>query len=227
MKGFGFGANTLIILTSDHGFHIGEHFQFGKHTLYEEGTRVPLMVMNPDLKGQTLSHFEFESNLLHAKKHLRQPAISIKSPVELLDIFPTVLEAVDLPAIENCPAHNTNVPLCTQGKSLVGMKDGAGETFAISQYPKAEKGLDYKVDPKVWDIRNMGYSVRSLTMRYTRWVPYDMDTFRPRWRSSAAEEELYDYASDPQGNVNVAQDPKYSQKVRKLKRYIRARIGRY
>jgi arylsulfatase A-like enzyme len=66
--------NTLIILYSDHGFHLGEKERWAKRSLWEDGTRVPLIVAGP---GVT------------------QGKVCNKS-VELLDVYPTLLELAGL-----------------------------------------------------------------------------------------------------------------------------------
>ena len=68
--------DTIVVLFSDHGFHLGEKERWAKRSLWEDGTRVPLIVAAPDHEGG-----------------LRSPR-----PAELLDIFPTLLELAGLPA---------------------------------------------------------------------------------------------------------------------------------
>ncbi|MGB0371327.1 MAG: sulfatase [Opitutales bacterium] len=74
----GLSEDTIVIVMSDHGYHIGEHFMFGKVTLFEESARVPLAIRVPGMEssGETTSSF-----------------------AELVDIYPTLtdLTGVDTP----------------------------------------------------------------------------------------------------------------------------------
>ena len=61
--------NTIIVLWGDHGWHLGDHDMWGKHTNYEQATKAPLIIAAPGLKaGQT------------------------KSMTEFVDVFPTLCE---------------------------------------------------------------------------------------------------------------------------------------
>jgi len=61
--------NTIIVLWGDHGWHLGDHDMWGKHTNYEQATKAPLIIAAPGLKrGQS------------------------KSMTEFVDIFPTLCE---------------------------------------------------------------------------------------------------------------------------------------
>jgi arylsulfatase A-like enzyme len=73
-----YSDNTIIALFSDHGFHLGEKERWAKRSLWEDGTRVPVVVIAPGHKA--------------AQKTNR--------PAELLDIFPTLLELAGLPKDE-------------------------------------------------------------------------------------------------------------------------------
>ncbi len=65
--------NTIIVLWSDHGMHIGEKEHWEKFTLWEESTRVPLMIVAPGIT---------------------QPASVSMRPVSLVDVFPTLVDLV-------------------------------------------------------------------------------------------------------------------------------------
>lgn len=77
----GKAENTVVVFFSDHGFHIGEHFMYGKVTLFEESTRVPFSIRLPGAKanGKTTDSF-----------------------TELIDVYPTLVELCGLPE----PPHN-------------------------------------------------------------------------------------------------------------------------
>ncbi|MEM9016954.1 MAG: sulfatase [Verrucomicrobiota bacterium] len=78
-----YAENTTILLFSDHGYHLGEKDRISKHTLWEESTRVPLIV----------ARARSEANPSDAKV--------VNRSVGLIDIFPTLLELSHLPAKEN------------------------------------------------------------------------------------------------------------------------------
>lgn len=67
--------NTIIVLWSDHGMHLGEKENWEKFTLWEEATRVPLIFVAP---GVT------------------HPGTTCSRPVSLLDIYPTLVELTGL-----------------------------------------------------------------------------------------------------------------------------------
>ena len=71
--------DTVVILLADHGFHLGDRGRFSKFTLFDQVTRVPLVIHDP----------------------ARPKGRSIRNPVALLDIGPTVLDLAGLPR----PAH--------------------------------------------------------------------------------------------------------------------------
>ena len=72
----GFAENTIIVLWGDHGWHLGDHGMWCKHTNYEQATRIPLIVAAPGVP----------------------PGQRTQALVETVDIYPTLAELASLPA---------------------------------------------------------------------------------------------------------------------------------
>lgn len=153
IKDEGFGSNTIISFVADAGYHLGEHGIFGKHTNYEEGVRVPWILMNPNEEGQNLENFVYKDPRSETGATKLVPMVSVQTPVELLDLFPTLVEAAGLGAIDECPHKSQNITLCTSGQSRVGVTLNDPDAVAISQYPRPGTGVkDNSSAPKKKDI---------------------------------------------------------------------------
>ena len=87
LKALDMYRETVILFNSDHGYHLGEHGTFCKHSLYELALRVPLIVKAPGFSAS------------------RVPAL-----VENLDIFPTLLDLAGIPALPHLQGKSL-VPL--------------------------------------------------------------------------------------------------------------------
>lgn len=68
--------NTIIVLWSDHGFHLGEKRHWAKRTLWEESTRVPFIIAGPGISAGE----------------------ACGEPASLLDIYPTLVKLCGFPA---------------------------------------------------------------------------------------------------------------------------------
>lgn len=79
----GMSDNTIVVFTSDHGEHLGDHGLFIKHTAYEPSLRVPLVIVGPCITSG-VSH----------------------SLVELFDLNPTLAELTGLPAQPDLDARS-------------------------------------------------------------------------------------------------------------------------
>ena len=69
LERFGLSGNTIVVHTSDHGDSLGAHHLFGKETMFEEATRVPLLIRLPGQKRgkivlQPVSHIDLVPTLL-------------------------------------------------------------------------------------------------------------------------------------------------------------------
>ena len=80
----GRAQDTIVVLWSDHGWHLGEKLITGKNSLWERSTRVPLIFAGPGIA----------------------PEARCAAPVELLDIFPTLLELTSQPTRPDLEGHS-------------------------------------------------------------------------------------------------------------------------
>ncbi|MCZ4407791.1 sulfatase-like hydrolase/transferase [Cryomorphaceae bacterium 1068] len=74
----GFSENTIVILTSDHGFHLGSKGLLAKSTLWNDATSIPFIIKVPGESPQIIS-----------------------DPVSLIDLYPTLLEYGQVPEPES------------------------------------------------------------------------------------------------------------------------------
>ena len=96
--------DTVVVLVGDNGFHLGEHGGLlRKDTLFEEALRVPLIVAAPGLP---------------------HPGAVVRAPVELLDVYPTIVELAGL-----APASDLD------GQSLVPLLENPEGPGAASPAP--------------------------------------------------------------------------------------------
>ncbi len=105
--------NTIIVLWGDHGWHLGDHGYWTKHTNYEQANRIPLLIVAP---GVT------------------RPGTSTRQPTESVDVFPTLAELAGLPAPRG--------PQPVDGVSLVPvLRDPtrAVRDHAYHCYPRGER----------------------------------------------------------------------------------------
>ncbi|TWU35044.1 sulfatase [Novipirellula artificiosorum] len=75
LKQTGADENTVILLWGDHGWHLGEHAIWGKHSLFEESLRSPLIVVAPQMGHR---------------------GVSTSAVVETADLFPTLCDLTSL-----------------------------------------------------------------------------------------------------------------------------------
>lgn len=145
--------DTIVVLWSDHGMHMGEKENFEKFTLWEESTRVPLILNVP---GVT------------------EPGSRYAHPVSLMDVYPTLAEAAGF----EVPAHADGTslvpmltdqsiergPVVTSYQFKWGRREEPVEGHAVRSqhyryiyYPDVglEELYDHRADPHEWD--NIAY----------------------------------------------------------------------
>ena len=121
LKQSGHWDDTLIIFTSDHGYHLGDHFLWGKVTLFDIGAKVPFIVRAPGLTNA---------------------GDMSQAMVELVDIYPTV---TDLAGLET-PPHLQGVSI----RPLLGNPERLGKKkYAYSVVSRGDK-LGYALRSQRW-----------------------------------------------------------------------------
>jgi arylsulfatase A-like enzyme len=80
LENLGLADNTVIVFTSDHGYHMGEHGLWQKMSLFEESARVPMLIVAPGMSQQ---------------------GTVVKSPVSQVDLFPTLAELCNVDPPDN------------------------------------------------------------------------------------------------------------------------------
>ena len=109
--------NTIIVLWGDHGYHLGDHAMWNKHSNFEQATRIPFMFAGPKI----------------AKNKL------VNQPVELVDVFPTLFDLLGLiipSKVDGISLKN----LLDNDKNTLVTKD-----YAISQYPRHGNKMGYTI----------------------------------------------------------------------------------
>ncbi|MFC0534635.1 sulfatase [Pelagicoccus mobilis] len=193
--------NTVIILWSDHGFHLGDMGVWGKATNYELATRVPFIIWTPSMSEAA-------------------QGASTDALVELVDMYPTLC---DLAGIEK-PEHLEGYSLTP----LLQNPDRNWKKAAFSQFPnpalrewgafplrpamretffgplitevegRIKEQFGDQWDRDLFENRLMGYAMRTDRYRFIAWI----DRGSPDADPIAIE--LYDHKNDPQETRNIA-----------------------
>ena len=174
----GIADNTIVSLIGDHGWQLGDHSEWAKSSNFEEAVRVPMMIKIP---GDT------------------DGGMNCSNLVELVDLFPTLVDASGLTAIPQCESSNSAVLTCHEGSSLIPLVTAGGnsnswKTAVFSQMKNAPS--------------RMSYSIRTDQYRYNAIMVWTSATGTD-WSKIRAK-ELYDYDTDIMGNVNVASTSSYN-----------------
>jgi len=135
--------NTIVILTSDHGFHVGGKEALYKQTLWDSGTRIPFIVAG--LKGMP-------------------EGVTCKQPISLIDVYPTFVDLCGLP--KDPHRNRSGYPLDGHSiKPLLLNPDGkwTGPEVAISALP----GKDHSQHREHVGTLYPHFSVRAKEWRYS------------------------------------------------------------
>ncbi len=138
----GLAGNTIIVFTSDHGYHMGEHGLWQKQSLFEGSSRVPLLIVAPGTAGK---------------------GTVVKTPVSHLDLYPTLTELAGVKAPANLQGQSL-VPMLKDPNAV-------GRGWALTQVVRGGNFNRQGAAPAKGDKGNrfFGYSLRTARWRYTEW----------------------------------------------------------
>ncbi len=137
----GLADNTIVVFTSDHGYHLGEHGLWQKQSIFEESARVPLLIAAPGMPKGTVAN----------------------APVGLIDLYPTLTELCGVKAPDNLQGQSLAPILkdvAAKGRGWVLSQVMRGGGFK-RQGASAAAGDNGK--------RLFGYALRTERWRYIEW----------------------------------------------------------
>jgi len=109
LKQKGLDKNTIIVIWGDHGWHLGDHSLWNKHSNFEQATRSPLIIYDPRInKG-----------------------FKITTPTEFVDLFPTLSDLANLEIPKNLDGLSLRRQL--EGEATTS------KIYAVSQFPRKNK----------------------------------------------------------------------------------------
>ncbi|MCG8581748.1 MAG: sulfatase [Bacteroidales bacterium] len=111
----GLRENTVVILWGDHGWHLGDHGIWCKHSNFEQAVKAPLIISAPGMKKGKVA----------------------ATMAEFVDMYPTLCELSGLPAGEHLDGMSL-VPALRNTDNVV-------KNYAISQFPRGNNIMGYTI----------------------------------------------------------------------------------
>jgi arylsulfatase A-like enzyme len=145
LKETGLDKNTIVIVWGDHGWHLGDHTTWGKHTLFERSLKSTLMIKTPDKK--------------------RPKGILNKAVVETVDLYPTLLELCQIPNPNKLSGESlvpllNNPTLASKKPSLSFWNNGY--SIRTPQYRLTKYKINKKVHTVLYDHQKDPYEANNL-----------------------------------------------------------------
>ncbi|QDT54059.1 Choline-sulfatase [Caulifigura coniformis] len=177
----GLTENTIVVVWGDHGWHLGEKGITGKNTLWDDGTRVPLIFAGPGIA---------------TGERCEQPA-------ELLDIYPTLsdlcgltprndLEGISLlPQLKDAEAPRERPAITSHNQGNHGIRSTRWRYIRYAD--GTEELYDHQSDPNEWTNLAGRAEYASVVAEHRQWLPKIDLPPAPR---SASRVLTYDRSTD-------------------------------
>jgi len=153
-------GNTIIVLWTDHGWHLGEKLHWRKFTLWEEADRVPMIFVVPGLT---------------------KPGTRCERTVSLLDLYPTLADLCGLPVGEHLEGRSLKPLLAdpdaewdrpvvtTHGRNNHAVRS---ERWRYIRYSDGTEELyDHQSDPMEWTNLAVDPDLAEVKREMARWLP--------------------------------------------------------
>lgn len=173
--------NTFIVLFSDHGFHLGEKERFAKRSLWRDGVGTPLIIVGPGIDGGKVCD----------------------QPVQLLDIFPTLL---DLTGLDPVPSHegrslrplledpNREWPFMARTSFGPGNVALSSKDYRYIHYNDGTEELYHrKNDPHEWNNLASLPEMKAILEHHRQQLP---DSYKPALEGKSTGHQTFDAAEN-------------------------------
>ena len=144
LKQLNLDDNTIVIVAGDHGFSLGEHGLWVKHSPFDVATRTPLIVKLPTTLTETSTTGLLSSTLSTRSEptpNLKPGVGTAEGLVEFVDIFPTVLELLGkpkLPQLQGDSFVSQLIDVSAPGKVAVFPRWHAADVIKTDRYAMTE-----------------------------------------------------------------------------------------
>jgi len=155
----GLADNTVVVVWGDHGWHLGEKGITGKNTLWDNGTRVPLIFAGPGVS----------------------PGGRSRQPAELMDIYPTLVELCGLtprsdleglslvPQLRDAARKRERPAITSHNQGNHGIRS---ERWRYIRYADGSEELyDHDADPREWTNLIGRPEHATVVAEHRRWLP--------------------------------------------------------
>jgi arylsulfatase A-like enzyme len=158
-----YADNTVVIITSDHGHHLGEKRHWRKWTNWDESLHVPLMIRVPGMPtaGQVCTH-----------------------ATSLIDVYPTLIDVCNLDPVADLDGQslrpqlmNVNTPL---GRPAISTHSPGNHTVRSTRYRYivyrengGEELYDHDIDPHEWNNVADDPAYAEIKASLIEWLPTD------------------------------------------------------